>query len=269
MSFDPLSPALNQSFTIKVVSTIGYVNVKLTGTDPTGSTTFFNYAGVSGGSGGNPYIWKWTVQKALAGTYSFTFKVNQVVDLGYCSGGDNGSCASKTLTFNVTPWIQAIGDVHANDRIRASGGPNPISGVVCPTQAVNPRVTGGLISTYGLSENFGNPEAICVTGNKAPFVPYKIPTYDDLKSLYYTQARQPAGIVAKHPPLIITEGDGATQADIPMTAGSDHLYYIKKTNPTSIDGNLTISGNIPGGGSQTGVVFVDGNLNINTNLTHS
>lgn len=127
MSFDPASPQLNQPFTIKVTSTIGYQNVKLTGTDPTGSTTFFNYAGVSGGSGGNPYIWKWTVQKALGGKYSFVFGVNQGTACGGNSSdgvGTNYNCATQTFTLNVLPWIQVVGgDVHSNSGINVSGGP--------------------------------------------------------------------------------------------------------------------------------------------------
>ncbi len=62
-----------------------------------------------------------------------------------------------------------------------------------------------------------------------------------------TQATLPS-TVTKYPTL---EGD-KTQEDIPLTSAGDHIYHIT--------GNLTISSNISG--NQTGVIFVDGNLNI-------
>lgn len=71
----------------------------------------------------------------------------------------------------------------------ANPTPSPGGGVNCPTQATNPRVQGGLITTPNISNNFGNPTATCIIGNPASFAPFKIPGYDDLKSLYFTQSK--------------------------------------------------------------------------------
>lgn len=65
---------------------------------------------------------------------------------------------------------------------------------------------------------------------------------------------QTTSAVTKHPTLT---GD-RTQDDIPFSVGSDHIY--------NITGNLNISNNPAG--SQTGVVFVDGNLNFTSNYIY-
>lgn len=95
----------------------------------------------------------------------------------------------------------------------------------------------------------------CIIDPKVAFAPFKIPTFDDLKSLYYTQATT-SSTVTKH---AVLTGD-KTEKDIPLT-DTDHLYTISD--------NLTISNNITG--NQSGVIFVDGNLTIkpsNNKLTH-
>lgn len=132
----------------------------------------------------------------------------------------------------------------------------------CSTITItNPRAD-GLTSTpkFTAGSKFGTTSGACIVDPNAAFAPYKIPTYNDLKSLYYDQAKQ-SGSITKHDAQVGDKNEG----DIRMTTGNDHLYYIKKTNSTSTDGNLTISSNISG--NQTGVVFVDGNLNITSNLT--
>src|SRR3989344_203834 len=50
----------------------------------------------------------------------------------------------------------------------------------------------GLVVTSRIDGSFGTSSEACVIDpDKAPFLPYKIPTYEDLKSLYYTQAKTP------------------------------------------------------------------------------
>lgn len=91
--------------------------------------------------------------------------------------------------------------------------------------------------------------ACVIDPQKSPFIPYKLPTYDDLTSAYYNQKKSIPNILVKHDPLSNDRTDG----DIGLTSSSDHLYYV--------NGNLNINSNIPG--SQTGVIFVEGNLTIN------
>lgn len=123
----------------------------------------------------------------------------------------------------------------------------------CPIQSPNPGVSKGLISAPALSGNLGSDTGACVIDPKASFAPFKIPSYEDLKSLYYTQAKTKPGIT-KQPVL----SGNKTHSDIPLTTGTDHLYHLT--------GDLTIDGNISGGGSQVGVIFVDGNVYVNVQV---
>ncbi len=121
----------------------------------------------------------------------------------------------------------------------------------------------GLISApsiTGFGNNIGGV-GVCNQDSSSAFATYKIPTYESLKSRYFTQVKQTPS-VAKHDPLT---GD-KTQSDLIMPSGSDHVYYIQKTSLTSSDGNLTINANMAG---PTALVIIDGNLNINTNLCYS
>src|SRR3990167_10005872 len=113
----------------------------------------------------------------------------------------------------------------------------------------------GLITSpqVGDTSKFGTSSGACIIDPKAVFTPYKIPTYEDLKSLYFTQAKSTADIT-KH---AILSGN-KTHSDIPMTTGNDHIY--------NITGNLTIDDNISG--NQTGLIFVDKDLTINSNITY-
>lgn len=130
--------------------------------------------------------------------------------------------------------------------------PNTVQSTGCLT---NTRAD-GLISAIEqpATNKFGNTIGKCVIDDKASFVSYKLPGYDDLKSIYYTQAKSSSGIT-KHNPLT---GD-KNESDIQLTIGKDHIYYITD--------NLTINGNISGGGAQIGVIFVDKNLSITQNIS--
>lgn len=125
------------------------------------------------------------------------------------------------------------------------------------TQSGTPLLN-GLASTPNLGKNLVNSSGVCVIDPKAAFAPQLIPTFDNLKSVYYTQAK-PISSITKHAPL----PSDRTQNDIPMTGTTDHIYYIQKIGTN--DGNLTINSNISG--SNTGIVFVDGNLNINSSIS--
>ena len=106
----------------------------------------------------------------------------------------------------------------------------------------------GLISTtgQGASSKFGNATGNCVIDPKAAFVPFRIPTYDELKSLYYTQSK----VTNKN-----TIADGG---NIPGSFSQDGLYYSS--------GTINVSGAKTGSGVE--VIFADGDLNINQNILY-
>lgn len=100
----------------------------------------------------------------------------------------------------------------------------------------------GLISAPTIS-GFGSTTGVCNQDPSSAFKPYKIPTYDSLKSLYYTQSK-----ALKEPPI----------TSLPATIADQTIYFVT--------GNLTINSNPTGGG--TAVIFVEGNLDISQNLTY-
>ncbi len=143
--------------------------------------------------------------------------------------------------------------------------PSPAFAQNC-SSSYSSRVQEGLISSPQISagSKLGTTSGACITDPKAAFAPYKIPSFDDLRSLYYDQAK-PSTSITKTDRIGDKNGQPFDQGDIPMTTGSDHLYFIKKTTPTSSDGNLNISSNISG--NQTGVVFVERDLNITSQIS--
>lgn len=86
-------------------------------------------------------------------------------------------------------------------------------------------------------------QKICVENERAGFVSYKLPTYDDLKSIYYDQSK----VSNKN---IITS--------LPGNLSGETLYLA--------NGNLDVNSSPGGGGSV--IFFVNGNLNINSIYTN-
>lgn len=122
----------------------------------------------------------------------------------------------------------------------------------------------GLISAPSLSGIFSNPTGQCIVDPKAGFAPFKIPGYDDLKSLYFIQSK-------------LTK---STITSVPASFSADGLYQVTgdlivSSNPTGtgtqlifVGGNLNISQNYTYGSNQSGTVFiVKGNINVNPTVT--
>jgi hypothetical protein len=116
----------------------------------------------------------------------------------------------------------------------------------CGSVTTQPRAE-GLVSAKSLTGNFYTSSRACITDERASFVPFEIPYYDELKSFYFTQAEEGVGK--------ITIASDATQANFNLSTNS--VVYVS--------GNLTLSGSIAG--TNTGVVFVDGKLEFTANYT--
>ncbi len=144
------------------------------------------------------------------------------------------------------------------------------SGNCSPSGSSLPAISGGLVSTPDLTNNLAN--GVCIIDPRAAFAPYKIPTYDDLKSLYYTQAKSPI----RKATIAASPSQGAftstfTQNDIVLVNGDlPDLNYTGTTKPSIIfvESNLSISNNITYGDDNSGIVFiVRGNVNIDKTVT--
>lgn len=133
-----------------------------------------------------------------------------------------------------------------------------------PTSSSIRSLSGGLITTPDTSTNtkFYSQTGTCIFDPKSSFAPFKIPTYDDLKSLYYTQSKAPTNTITTLPATI---ADGTvyfvasdlTIPSVPANGGSAVIF---------VGGNLNITGNYTYGNGTTGTVFiVKGNINIDIN----
>lgn len=107
---------------------------------------------------------------------------------------------------------------------------------------LNPRAD-GLISAIDIQGRFGTTAGACVKDSQAPLLSFKIPSYSDLKQIYYTSSKAPSQ----------TFGDT-------LPAITDGIYYFTGGGDLNIFGSPT--------GTGTGVIFTDGNLNIIGNITY-
>jgi hypothetical protein len=98
----------------------------------------------------------------------------------------------------------------------------------------------GLVTSPILSGKFSTAGK-CIISESTAFAPFKIPTYEELEALYYTRSKAQKFEITSFPSSI-----------------SDQSIY--RSNQS-----LTISSNYSGAG--TAVVFINGSLDINTNLT--
>lgn len=101
----------------------------------------------------------------------------------------------------------------------------------------------GLISGLAIS-NFGNANQNCVQDAGAAYSVFRVPNFDDLKSVYYTQPQ------AKNPSLYTT---------FSSLAFSGNKVYLQNTDLT-VDSTPTGNGLV--------IVFVEGNLIINSNISY-
>jgi len=119
----------------------------------------------------------------------------------------------------------------------------------------------GLVVTSRIDGSFGTSSEACVIDpDKAPFLPYKIPTYEDLKSLYYTQAKTPIRKAQIETPSNQGQFTSAfTQNNVLLINGDlPDVNYTGTPKPSLVfvDGNLSIENNITYGNENSGIVFV-------------
>lgn len=142
------------------------------------------------------------------------------------------------------------------------------AGCATPPPSSFPRV-GGLVTTPNIdstSKFYTSPEGRCIVSSQTPFVPYKIPTYADLKSLYYDQSKSTAKKttpITSLPASFTVDGIYVTSGDLTInsspTGGGTQIVFV--------EGNLIFSDNYTYGSRSSGTVFVvKGNVNINQSV---
>lgn len=192
-------------------------------------------------------------------------KGNSQISHGYLSASGTSATLSWSLLSTADQRWAEIGAVL---RQASSGG----STGICPIQSSNPRVLDGLISTPSdPSPKFSNTTGQCVISNQAVFVPYRIPTYEDLKSIYYTQAKSSKAvktvtaiaIPATDDQKVFNYTNTTSNIDIPPAG----LSY-SGTTVNFIEGSLDIRGNVQAADTTKGLVLiVKGDINIDPTVT--
>ncbi len=105
----------------------------------------------------------------------------------------------------------------------------------------------GLISSKTTTGNFGNVPGTCVVGSQALYVSFKIPTYAELKSIFFTQNK----VAAKQ-----TLPAGSLNASFT----TDTLYEVL--------GDLRFTGSPPASSRGMEIFFVNGNFYIDNNMIY-
>lgn len=134
--------------------------------------------------------------------------------------------------------------------------------------STSPRAEGLVTATkQDPTSRFGSLAQVCILDPAAAFVPFKIPTYDSLKSLYYDQ---PTTIKK----IIITPPDLSNLDSLDAIYFKNGDLLINTINPNTstavifVQNNLDIAGNITYGTPNTGLVFiVKGNIIIRPSVT--
>ncbi len=118
-----------------------------------------------------------------------------------------------------------------------------------------------LVTATSLIGKFGSAKQVCVVNeDRAAFVSYKIPSYADLKSIYYTQAKSSAN-VNKVEPYGDNPGLGSFQPAI-FSSGKDSVFFVNGT--LNINGTLLASPAV----DKTAIVFIERDLNIESNIAY-
>ncbi len=131
----------------------------------------------------------------------------------------------------------------------------PINALTAGCTAGTPPRSDALVSsnTIAAANKFGSGK--CVSEPSVNLSELGSTTFEDLKSLYYDQAKDdPSILVNKNNPL--TSGP-FTQSNITMDP-EDQIYYL--------DGDLNL--NSRPSGNRSGIVLVDGNLTVNNDITN-
>ncbi len=140
--------------------------------------------------------------------------------------------------------------------------PQPMVDAQCIT---NDRAE-GLISTPESVNKFGNPKGFCIVGDpRASFAAYEIPTYDQFYSSYYVLPKSlPSS--AQHGFNYVTEYSppGGTATESYFNGGTG---AVTGNSVYSIKGSLSLGGNIITPANTMLVIFVDQDLNINSDFT--
>lgn len=105
----------------------------------------------------------------------------------------------------------------------------------------------GLISSKTTTGNFGNVPGTCVVGSQALYVSFKIPTYNELKSIFFTQNK-------------LANKQTLPAGSLNASFATDTIYEVL--------GDLRFTGSPPVSSRGMEIFFVNGNFYIDSNMVY-
>ncbi len=140
-----------------------------------------------------------------------------------------------------------------------------------PPPAASPRAQ-GLVTAPNIGNSaifYVDSQGRCIIDLKTAFAPYKIPTYADLKSFYFTQqvtaTKSPASTDTTISPVADNTVYNYTNAGGAVIGPSTFNYT--GTSVIFVDHSLTIDGNIVGNDASGLVIVTGGDIKISASVT--
>lgn len=125
----------------------------------------------------------------------------------------------------------------------------------------------GLVSSTGLSGTFGNPTGQCVIDQKAAYVNFKVPNYNELKSVFYTQnSSATKTIIDSLSSPNCTGGNTVYLKNLSATAKT--IFNVQCTFTHIADTDASNGPFMAAGTQQTVVIFADNHVYIDTDLNY-
>lgn len=150
--------------------------------------------------------------------------------------------------------------------------PNSYAQQPCNSSNLNQGLISAL-SFSGAVDRFGNTDQTCVVDPQAAYRDFKVPSYEDLESQFYSTSRSTAKKTEQLQGSDLNFGDAANNNGIYLQTNSMTINSVsgRGVQIIFIRGNLNINGNInyANTDSYSGLVFVvSGNINIDSNVTN-
>lgn len=125
----------------------------------------------------------------------------------------------------------------------------------------------GLVSGIGLTGTFGNPNGQCVIDTKAAYARFKVPNYDELKSVFFSQNKSVASQTLN---TTSTPGcSGGNTIFLKNLAFPNKSVVNVQCNFTHIADTDPTNGPFAAvGTAQTAIIFADNHLYIDTDLNY-
>ncbi len=142
---------------------------------------------------------------------------------------------------------------------------------LAPATSPKPRAEGLITSPSVVGGSiFYNDINTCVINTpQAAFVPFKVPTYSDLRNKFYEKVKDTSSTPVKVPTSIqLPLGSSHNLQEVTISASETRDVVVHITKDFTNSGNLLVDGPITITNAGSVLVFVDGDMSIKSNVTY-